>query len=94
MGVYHREKKWDVRLKWIPVSNGKQRTPSVLCWDHQVGTIDIYSACVEVGTIDKYSACVEVGTINKYSACVEVGTIDKNSACVEVGIIDKYSAPV
>ncbi|GFW02118.1 hypothetical protein TNCV_4854581 [Trichonephila clavipes] len=27
------EKKLDFRLKWIPVSNGKQRTLSVVCWD-------------------------------------------------------------
>ncbi|GFY32677.1 hypothetical protein TNCV_4637831 [Trichonephila clavipes] len=28
--MYLREKKSDFRLQWIPVSNGKQRTPSVL----------------------------------------------------------------
>ncbi|GFU59604.1 transposable element Tcb2 transposase [Trichonephila clavipes] len=28
------EKKSDFHLKWIPVPNGKQRTHSVLCWDH------------------------------------------------------------
>ncbi|GFX78558.1 hypothetical protein TNCV_29981 [Trichonephila clavipes] len=31
-----REKESDFRLQWIPVSNGKQRTPSVICWDHQL----------------------------------------------------------
>ncbi|GFW13864.1 hypothetical protein TNCV_2097451 [Trichonephila clavipes] len=34
--MYLREKKSDFRLKWIPVSNGKQRTSSVLCWDHRL----------------------------------------------------------
>ncbi|GFT78997.1 hypothetical protein TNCV_3093761 [Trichonephila clavipes] len=28
--IYLREKNSDFRLKWIPVSNGKQRTPSVI----------------------------------------------------------------
>ncbi|GFU58511.1 glutamate receptor ionotropic, NMDA 3A [Trichonephila clavipes] len=31
-----REKKSDFLLKYIPVSKGKQRTPSVLCWDHRL----------------------------------------------------------
>ncbi|GFV67607.1 hypothetical protein TNCV_4622871 [Trichonephila clavipes] len=31
--MHLREKKSDFHLKWIPVSNGKQRTPSVLWWD-------------------------------------------------------------
>ncbi|GFV39111.1 hypothetical protein TNCV_106871 [Trichonephila clavipes] len=34
--VYLREKKSDFRLKWIPVSKEKQRTSSVLCWDHRL----------------------------------------------------------
>ncbi|GFW11783.1 hypothetical protein TNCV_1083291 [Trichonephila clavipes] len=31
-----RETKSDFHLKWISVSNGKQRTPSVICWDHHL----------------------------------------------------------
>ncbi|GFT47150.1 hypothetical protein TNCV_3747941 [Trichonephila clavipes] len=32
--IYLLEKKLDFRLKKIPVSNGKQRTTYVLCWNH------------------------------------------------------------
>ncbi|GFX43242.1 uncharacterized protein TNCV_2389501 [Trichonephila clavipes] len=34
--LYLRKKKSDFRLKWIPVSDGKQCTPSVLFWDHDL----------------------------------------------------------
>ncbi|GFY20166.1 hypothetical protein TNCV_2148591 [Trichonephila clavipes] len=34
--MYLRAKKSDFRLKWIPISNGKQRTPSVLCRDYRL----------------------------------------------------------
>ncbi|GFV74909.1 hypothetical protein TNCV_1041471 [Trichonephila clavipes] len=34
--MYLQEKMSDFRLKWIPVSNGKQRTPAVLCSDHRL----------------------------------------------------------
>ncbi|GFT95000.1 hypothetical protein TNCV_1472811 [Trichonephila clavipes] len=36
--IFIREKKSDFRLQWIPVWNGKQRTFSVICWDHRLGT--------------------------------------------------------
>ncbi|GFV10113.1 hypothetical protein TNCV_3660651 [Trichonephila clavipes] len=38
--TYLREKKSDSRLKLIPVSKGKQRTSSVLRWDHQEQMMD------------------------------------------------------
>ncbi|GFY18570.1 hypothetical protein TNCV_2397951 [Trichonephila clavipes] len=34
--MYLRDQKSDFRLQWIPVSKGKQRTSSVLCWDHRL----------------------------------------------------------
>ncbi|GFT95951.1 hypothetical protein TNCV_312681 [Trichonephila clavipes] len=34
--MYLQVKNSDFRLKWIPVSNGKQCTPTVLCWDHRL----------------------------------------------------------
>ncbi|GFV67015.1 hypothetical protein TNCV_357011 [Trichonephila clavipes] len=34
--MYLRKKKSDFHLKWIPVSMGKQRTSSGLCWDHSL----------------------------------------------------------
>ncbi|GFT58566.1 uncharacterized protein TNCV_1250351 [Trichonephila clavipes] len=34
--ILNKEKKSDYRMKWIPISNRKQCTPSVLCWGHRL----------------------------------------------------------
>ncbi|GFX87387.1 hypothetical protein TNCV_3369561 [Trichonephila clavipes] len=34
--LYLIREKSGFRLYWIPVSDEKQRTPSVVCWDHHV----------------------------------------------------------
>ncbi|GFX22093.1 hypothetical protein TNCV_3054491 [Trichonephila clavipes] len=41
--MYFQEKKSDFNLKWIPVSNGKRCTRSVLCWDHRLQQV-LYSS--------------------------------------------------